>query len=86
MIPLIKNGQTVLISKFSYIFKNPKIGDVVVLRNPEKKLKDKKYIIKKINKIYGGKYFVVGMNLKESTDSRSFGLVAKKEIIGKVLL
>lgn len=78
MNPTLKAGDVVLINRLSYIFGIPKIGDIVVL-------KKERYIIKRIVKIKEGKFFIVGDNKKESTDSRNFGWVSKKEIIGKAI-
>lgn len=82
MRPALKNNDVVLVNKFSYIFNKPKIGDLVVLKR-------KQYIIKRIAKINpsadGGKFFVLGDNVKASTDSRYFGWIDRKEIIGKVI-
>ena len=78
MSPAFKSGDTVLVNKLSYFLNRPNIGDVVVLRQ-------KKFIIKRIAKIEGGKYFVTGDNKKESTDSKSFGWINREEIVGKVI-
>lgn len=80
MEPTYGFGDIILINRLSYLFHKPKAGDVIALKNP----KNKKHIIKRIQKIQNGKYFVVGDNKKESTDSREFGLISKNEIIGKV--
>ncbi len=82
MYPLFSSGQDVLVNKLSYIFRKPKIGDVIVLRHK----KDKRYIIKRIVKIHKDQYFVEGENKKESTDSRQFGWISKDNIVGKVIL
>lgn len=84
MDPTFKDGDMVLINRLSYFFKKPKIGNVVVLNR-------EKFIIKRIAKINpsagsGNKYYVVGDNQKQSTDSRNFGWVDRKEIVGKVIL
>ena len=83
MKPTLSEGDTVLVSGFSYFFKKPKIGDLIVLK------KDM-YIIKRITKanpsINGDKFFVQGDNKNESIDSRDFGWVSGKEILGKVIL
>lgn len=79
MFPTFKSGDIALVYKFSYFLSRPKIGDVIVL-------KKKKFIIKRIAKINDDKVFVIGDNINESTDSRNFGWVNKKEIIGKVIL
>ncbi|MBI3485442.1 nickel-type superoxide dismutase maturation protease [Candidatus Daviesbacteria bacterium] len=80
MIPLFYPGDFVLVEKINYLVGNPKIGDLVVLRSP----KDGKLLIKKIQKVHDREFFVVGENQKKSIDSRSFGLVDKKDIIGRV--
>ncbi len=78
MYPTFKAGNVVLVSSFPYFFKNPAVGDLVVL-------KKEKYIIKRITKIDGDRFFVEGDNIKESIDSRKFGWIGRKEIVGKVI-
>lgn len=78
MAPTFKENDIVLVNRLSYFLSRPKIGDVVVLKR-------EKYIIKRIKKIDGDRFFVQGDNVKESTDSRKFGWVSKKEIVGKVI-
>ena len=78
MEPTLHEEDVVLISSLPYLFKNPKVEDVIVLKR-------QKYIIKRITKEDRGKFFVEGDNKKESTDSRDFGWVFKKEIFGKVI-
>ncbi len=78
MSPTFESGDVVLVNRLSYLFGKPKIGDLVVLRK-------NKYIIKRISKIKENQFFVIGDNERESTDSRSFGWIKKKEIIGKVM-
>ena len=80
MEPLIKNGQTVLVSSIPYFFSKPKIGDIVAIR------KEEKVFVKRIFKIDKEKYFVKGDNEKDSLDSRDFGWIEKKEILGKLIL
>lgn len=78
MTPTFRHGDVVLINRLSYFLSKPKIGDVVVLKRG-------KYIIKRIVKVKEKKLFVIGDNKKESTDSRKFGWIDKKEIVGKVI-
>lgn len=78
MLPTFKSGDVILVNRFSYLFSKPKVGDVIVL-------KKKKFIIKRITKINKNRLFIKGENKKESTDSRNFGWVDRKEIIGKVI-
>lgn len=72
-------GQSVLVSSIPFLFSKPKIGDIVAIR------KSDKVFIKRITKIHGDKYFVSGDNKKDSLDSREFGFVEKKDILGKVV-
>jgi len=79
MEPVIKSGEVVLVSSIFYWFKNPKIGDIVALKDTGK------ILIKRITDISEGKYFLEGDNRKDSLDSRKFGLIAKQKILGKVI-
>lgn len=82
MVPLFYPNNTVLVHRFAYIFTDPKVGDVVIIRSPI----DKKYLLKEIDTIEKGKYFVLGKNKEKSVDSRKFGWITKREIVGKVIL
>jgi signal peptidase I len=79
MEPLIKNGQSVLISKIPYFFSEPGVKEIVAFNYQGK------ILIKRIVKKVGTKYFLAGDNLKDSLDSRSFGFVSKDYILGKVI-
>lgn len=79
MEPLIKNGNTVLVSGILYFFKKPKVNDVVALSF------NGKIIIKRITKEEKGNYFIEGDNKKDSLDSRKFGMISKDKILGKVI-
>lgn len=75
MVPFLKPGDEVLIWKFL----KPKIKNVVVFK------RDNKFYIKRVSRIKDDKYFVLGDNEKESIDSRKFGWIDKKDIIGKIV-
>ena len=85
MIPLLNPEDEVIVWKLSKL----KIGDIAVLK------KNKKFYIKRVSKIKddstssrfrgASKYFLEGDNEKESIDSRKFGWVFKKDIIGKAI-
>jgi phage repressor protein C with HTH and peptisase S24 domain len=81
LYPEYGSGDFVITSKIPVLFGSLRTGDVVVLfRQPYGLL------VKRIERIEpGGKrMFVLGTQL-HSVDSRRFGWVDRKEIIGKVL-
>lgn len=77
MDPFFPQGAFVLAWSW---FKTLKVGDVVVAKN------NNLLILKRIKKIKNGGFFLIGDNEKESTDSRYFGFLEKKDILGKVIL
>lgn len=79
MAPTFKENDTVLVNRFSYFLSPPKIGDLIVLKREQ-------YIIKRIKKIKNNEYFITGDNRNKSTDSRMFGWIGRKDIVGKVLI
>ncbi len=76
MLPTLKPGQDVLV--LCWFFKL-RVGDIVAIKVNGKEM------VKRIQTIVDRGYFVIGDNEKESTDSRSFGWIDKKDIIGKVI-
>ena len=79
MEPFLKNEDICLISSVPYLFKNPKINDIVLFI-----YKDKKYL-KRVTKISEQGYFLKGDNNTDSFDSKNFGLIKRDKIIGKVI-
>jgi nickel-type superoxide dismutase maturation protease len=80
MSPSIGNGQIILVNRLAYLFNTPQKRDIIALHDP----RGGKILIKRITKINRTKYFVMGDNESASTDSRVFGWIEKKAIIGKV--
>jgi signal peptidase I len=80
MEPLLFPGDALLINRFSKVKKN----DIVIFKNPQKNIKAG-YLIKKITKINGDKIYVEGINKEKSIDSRHFGWVSQKDVIGKMI-
>lgn len=81
MAPTYRDGDVLLVNRLAYWLGKPKRGDIIAVKDP----RDKKVLIKRIEKIAGQKFFVVGDNKSHSTDSREFGMIDKHDIIGKVL-
>lgn len=79
MVPLLKNGETVLISRKAPI----NAGDIALANHPYRShLK----LVKRIAAIESnGDLILLGDNPAESTDSRSFGAVSRDHLIGKVV-
>ena len=79
MLPNLKNGDAVLI----YADAKISAGDIVLAKHPFKK---SVIILKRLAEIdENGNYFLVGDNLSESTDSRTFGALSAKHILGKAV-
>ena len=79
MLPFLKPHDIILASSIPYFFSNPKVGDVVVARV------NGKNFVKRIRAIVQEKYYLGGDNKNDSMDSRNFGPVVKKNIVGKVI-
>ena len=79
MLPNLKNGDGVLINSDEKVA----VGDIVLAKHPFKKSVN---ILKRISEIdENGNYFLVGDNPSESTDSRTFGALSAKHILGKAV-
>jgi type IV secretory pathway protease TraF len=89
MLPTLKPGQHVFTINW---FLKVKVGDLVVAKVDGRDLVKKVSKVSKVPKVSKGKKVtvtklsLVGDNEKESTDSRKFGLVNRRQIIGKVFL
>jgi len=77
MLPQFKPHQIVIAVKFLSLREN----DVVIASDP----RNCRYLLKRIQNIEFNRVFLVGDNEKESTDSRVFGWILKKDILGKVV-
>ena len=76
MVPTLCPGQYVIATN---LFTKLAIDDVVVIKHDQV---DK---IKRVKDIQNGKLFVVGDNSLHSIDSRSFGWLPKKYVVGRVI-
>jgi hypothetical protein len=75
MSPVLKHGQLVIGLRWL----PPRLGAVVILRHEGKEK------IKKISEVSGKNIYVVGSNPAASTDSRQFGWLPKRSIVGVVI-
>jgi nickel-type superoxide dismutase maturation protease len=86
MEPAYRAGDRVLVNRLAYVRRAPAPGDVVVLRDPERRAR---HLIKRIVMQPEGaaagrdRYFVLGDNAAVSRDSRVFGPVWRRDIVGK---
>ena len=79
MLPVLSDGDRVVVDPLS----TPAVGDIVVAYHPYKKSVS---IVKRVVEIMpAGSFILIGDNLDESTDSRSFGAIAADDIFGKVV-
>lgn len=81
MTPSVVDGQQVVVNKLAFKIKNPQVGDVVVVQHPHHNT----LLLKRITSAQNNAYFVEGDNPAHSTDSKNFGALSKKQIIGKVI-
>ena len=81
MTPFVVNGQSVVVYRLAFLLKKHCVGDVVVVQHPCRNI----MLVKRIARIKNNTYFVEGDNPAHSTDSRHFGYINKKHIIGKVI-
>jgi nickel-type superoxide dismutase maturation protease len=79
MSPTVKDGEVVMISPKASV----EPGDIVLAKHP---YKQSVKMLKRIESIdENGEYSLVGDNPGESTDSRTFGTVAREYIDGKAI-
>jgi len=77
MSPALNDGDTVLVRPLADI----KVGDIVLADHP---YRSSVTILKRVARIADGRVTLAGDNEAASTDSRTFGPVSIKSIIGRV--
>lgn len=75
MLPAYRSGQAIIVSH-SRAFG---VGDVVIV------FADNKELIKRVAKQQNGQVYVLGDNPTKSRDSRQFGWINDRHVIGKVI-
>ncbi len=82
MMPLLQPGEEILVDIKAYEKKLPQLGDLVIAVHPNY---PNLRLIKRVAQVSEDGYcFLIGDNTSASTDSRSFGLVALEQIVGRV--
>lgn len=81
MLPLLQPGDEVLYSPKAYEQCRPQVGEIVIAQHPQR---GELLMIKRIGKVDGDRYYLLGDNSAQSTDSRVFGWVRYSQIVGKV--
>ncbi len=80
LTPGYQHGDFVLVSKIPFLLHPPSPGDVIAFHQPGYGL-----LIKLIQSVNAdGEFYVIGTQ-PESIDSRVFGAVRQKDMIGKVV-
>lgn len=78
MEPELKEGDYILVDRRR---RNLVPGDKAVFMHPQKGI----YMVKRIKEANNEGYFVVGTNKIHSQDSRQYGYIDRKAIVGKVI-
>ena len=95
MLPTFSPGDRIVVSRAAYLWRSPVKGDVIVCGHPfdiEKPLLkrvagvpgDRVVIGEKEYQLGAEEWHVTGDNPNGSSDSRSFGPIERRQIIGKV--
>jgi hypothetical protein len=75
MFPALRDGDMAVISS-----RSPGAGKIALAKRGDKE------VIKRVQRVDGGEYFLVGDNSHESTDSRHYGNVNKSDILGTIMI
>lgn len=83
MLPLLCAGDEVLVAPRAYHRRQPGLGEIVVAHHPHR---PRFPVIKRITALLDQDHYILsGDNAAESTDSRDFGAVPRKKIVGQVV-
>lgn len=82
MMPVLMPGEDVLVNPRAYRTHLPQPGDIVIARHPYQR--EVKLIKRVMQSLEDGRCFLAGDNPYESTDSRAFGFVSSRDILGRV--
>lgn len=76
MAPKLRPGQIVVATGW---FRKLRPGQVVIVR------KNNRELVKRIERIEQNKLFLIGDNLRASTDSRQFGWLDHRHVVARVI-
>jgi signal peptidase I len=84
MEPAYRAGDRLIVNRLAYLRFAPRIGDAIVLRDPEH---HSRLLLKRVATAPDSEttknIYVLGDNAEESRDSRHFGAIERSLIIGK---
>ena len=80
MLPHIRSGDYVLVSRLPVILGRIRAGDVIVFRQPQYGT-----MVKRVAQVLEGDRYLVEGTHHHSVDSRQFGPVYKGDLIGRLL-
>jgi len=82
MLPHLRPGDEVLVDPRAYRRTSPHVGDVVIARHPFRR--DVRLIKRVVRVLDGDRYDLRGDNPAASTDSRAFGALPRRYLLGRV--
>ena len=83
MEPAIAPGQIVVVNRLAFRIHAPEAGDVVVAQHP---LHSNRIVVKRlVGGTSDGRYILRGDNSRGSLDSRHYGAVSPRDILGRVI-
>jgi signal peptidase I len=90
MSPLLEPGERLLMDRLAFLRNSPELGQVVMVVHPER---PELRMVKRLAGLPGdevdgralgrGEYWVLGDNADGSTDSRDFGPVRSRDVLGR---
>lgn len=80
MEPFCMEWDFVVVNRMSYFFSRPKVGQIVVLKDPKD---SSRFILKRVTAVQDSFLWVEGDNKERSTDSRDFGWVRAEALLGQ---
>jgi len=83
MLPTLRPGDRLLVDRRAYRYRPPRVGDVVVLVDPEDATR---WLVKRVSQVdvSGGTVEVRGDAAETARDSRRFGPVPTRSVVGRV--